>query len=117
ALVSRGAKLLADDTLPIEPGLPATILPGVHRVRLWHDTVARLGAQSAGLEGSKHLVESFEEARVERRRVPIDAAYVLTPVRIGPMDPAAHRQRLTPLDSAMALIRYAKLAPLLGKSE
>src|SRR5262245_46305873 len=42
ALVSAGARLLTDDTLPVAAGPPARAYPGLHAARLWPDSAARV---------------------------------------------------------------------------
>ncbi|HYD52557.1 MAG TPA: hypothetical protein VEA99_08015, partial [Gemmatimonadaceae bacterium] len=48
---------------------------------------------------------------------PLDAIYLLAPVRPAVGAPVATRQRLTPMESALVLVAHGKLAPLLGRDE
>ena len=117
ALVSAGGRLLSDDTLPIDPGPPAMLWPGVHRVRLWEDSARRLRAPVSREDGAKHLVDSLPREQLQAERVPVDAAYLLVPVKPVAGQSATRRVRLTPVRSALSMVVHAKLAPLLGKEE
>ena len=119
ALARAGAKLLTDDTLPVAAGAPAIARPGLHVARLWPDSAERvgLGAPSDRTGGQKQLFNALPAGRVTHEFVPMDALYLLVPMR-EPLDgQAAWRDRLAPAESALVMIGHAKLAPLLGKSE
>lgn len=115
ALANAGATLVTDDTLPVIPGPPALMRPGVHSLRLWTDSATRLAAPTPDSRSDKRLVNPPAD-RVLLTPARLDAIYVLSPVpQSRPV--AVHRQRLTSVDSALTLVRHSKLGPLFGGSE
>jgi len=119
ALAQAGGRLMNDDNVPIDTGTPAMIRPGAPRVRLWSDSVDRLGGdrlQPARGSDEKFNLSSLPEDLVMRDAVPLAAVYLLTPVASNGGD-AVVRTPLAPVPSAIALVRHAKLGALLGKSE
>jgi hypothetical protein len=120
ALTRAGGKLLTDDTLPILLTRPPTALPGLHAVRLWEDSARELDLRDTQLtagDDGKSTLEHLPPERIETDRARLDALYVLCPFPDGADRPAAARSALTPVESALTLITYAKLGPLLGGSE
>lgn len=114
ALVAQGARLITDDTLPVEPGDPPRAAPGVHSVRMWEDSAGRLGGQ-LGLEPGpwgKLRSSRMPEDWIADGPIPFAAIYVLSPRQAGA---EIARQRLAPMEAAVSLIAHAKLGPLLGK--
>lgn len=120
ALLRQGGRLLTDDTLPVRVGDPVLARPGVHGVRLREDSAEKFaGDQTTAptLNADKLLVTAFDEDRLAQEPAPLDAIYLLTPVRPD-ADPAiATRRRLAPMESALLLVAHGKLAPLLGRDE
>ena len=115
ALVRESARLLSDDTVPVVPGSPVLVRPGVHQLRLWRDAAVELAAARSGeaAQGRKLVLDRMAEGEVEREAVPFGAAYVLVPAQND--DPeAARRMRLSEIQSTLALVEHAKLGPLLG---
>jgi hypothetical protein len=119
ALVAGGARLLTDDTIPLEPGDPPRARPGVHGLRLWQDAAhhladarwsAELGAwgkfQASGLPADCLMHEA----------APLRAVYLLAPRPASGSDDggAVARHRLPPLEAALALVGQAKIGVLLG---
>jgi hypothetical protein len=121
ALTRRGARLVTDDTLPVDPRPPVTVWPGVHSVRLFGDSAEWLRVVESRGDNpfyEKHTLSDLQEERLLVEPAPLAAIYVLTPVLSpSPAQPAARRTRLTGVAAAMALIGHTKLGPLLGKSE
>lgn len=111
-LVSQGARLLTDDTLPVFPET-GKAGPGVHSVRLRDDVLGRhgtMGRQRLSL-GEKTVVEDLPDAALENQRVPLAALYILVPS--APSVEPGREVLPSPL-AALALIQYAKLGALLG---
>jgi hypothetical protein len=119
-LVTRGARLVTDDTLPVLPGEPRRAAPGVHSVRLWEDAAERLSDQLPGLEVGPW--GKLQSSRLRRESlvyepVPLAAIYVLAPRLPAPGGPAPAiaRERLAPIEAAIVLVAHAKIGALLGK--
>ena len=125
ALAAAGAPLLTDDTLPVEPGAPPMARPGVHAVRLWSDSarvlrrpdlvIATKDDAPVDAAAAKAGVATLPETLVVNRPVPLAAVYLLTPVASA--ERAARRTRYTAVLGALALIRHAKIGPLLGRAD
>jgi len=119
ALVHAGGRLITDDTLPVLFGDPPLVRPGVQRVRLWGDSVSAVGANAAeGGEGmGKFVVDDLSAQQLLRGTAPLVALYLLAPVAANPGGEAVVRSRLSPVESALALVGHAKIGALLGGSE
>jgi hypothetical protein len=115
ALVRGGARLLSDDTVPVVPGNPVLVRPGVHQLRLWRDAALELATvrTAEAVPGRKVVLDRMEEGEVERGVVPFGAAYVLVPAHNDDAEPA-RRTRLSGIQSTLALVEHSKLGPLLG---
>lgn len=118
ALVLAGARALSDDTVPVRPGSPPILSPGLPRLRLWTDTASRLFGIEHDEKGlRKQLIDQLDPAQVETGPVPFRAAYVLDPVTEGTGDAPAIRDRLETVGATMALVMHAKLGPVLTGPE
>lgn len=120
SLLRQGARLLTDDTLPVHVGETVMAHPGVHGVRLREDTAEQFAAEHAiapTLNADKKLLSAFEDDRVAHEPVPLDAVYLLSPVRSDGVDAPVTRSRLSPLESALVLVAHGKMATLLGRDE
>lgn len=115
ALVRAGARLLTDDTLRVRLDDTPFAYPGVHELRLRRDVATRLPPESreARVAGDRLVVDSLELDRLQDEPVPIGGLYVLAPVADLPGSAAARVSALGPVPSALALVRHAKIAPLL----
>jgi hypothetical protein len=119
AMTRGGAKLLTDDTLPVELGHPIRLWPGVHSVRLWTDSAQRLApdrVSTAREYGGKHVLDQLSEDKLADHVAPLSTVYILSPPPPIPSGPAA-RSRLADVPAAMALVQHTKIGALLGKSE
>ncbi|MGH7720020.1 MAG: hypothetical protein ACREON_14410 [Gemmatimonadaceae bacterium] len=117
ALVQRGARLVTDDTLPVDSGPPALAWPGVHRVRLWQDSAARLlraEEQRPGAIGEKAVVSSLPQEALAHERTRLLALYVLAPVAAEGRPAPAGRSKLSQIHAALSLVRHAKLGALMA---
>lgn len=119
ALVLAGARALSDDTVPVRPGSPPHLSPGLPRLKLWTDAAARLFGVSQDGPGTvrKHQMDQLEASQVETRSVPFRAAYILNPVTELPDGAAAARDRLETVSATMSLVMHAKLGPVLAGAE
>jgi hypothetical protein len=119
ALVLAGARGLSDDTVPVRPGDPPSLSPGLPRLRLWTDTAARLFGVDQDDPGTvrKHQMDHLDPAQIETRTVPFRAAYVLNPVAELPQGAAAARDRLDAVSATISLVMHAKLGPVLTGGE
>ncbi len=117
ALVRAGAKLLADDTLPIVPGRPPLALPGLHAARLWPDSAERVGVGRAQEGGARKLLYALGGEHVAHAARPLAALYLLAPAREPRDGQVAWRTPINPVESAIVMIGHAKLAPLLTGAE
>ena len=118
ALASHGARLLTDDTLPVEPDT-GLARPGVHSVRLWNDAAehfASLGAWRVGLS-DKRTFDTLPDSLVQHEAVPLGALYELRPRDGGDMPEVVRRTIRAPAHGAMTLMQHSKLGGLLGGPE
>lgn len=111
ALVRAGARLLTDDTLPVEPGARPRAWPGVHSVRLRADALQDGGPATTVLtthEG-KRVLTGFPATRIASEPVPLRALYLL-----GPDGPALTRRELQATHAAIAVVGHVKIGRMLG---
>jgi hypothetical protein len=117
ALVRAGAQLASDDLLVIQPGPPATVLPGVPRLRLRDDsfesTLLDVCTAERGPDGKQVISHLPGESRM-LTRAPLLALYELDPVQAGPL---VERERLSPSTAARAMVGHGKNATILGQME
>lgn len=117
ALVNAGATFLSDDTLPVEPGPVPHARPGVDQIRLWNDSASWLGATdrlTSETASAKHTIVMRGQAPCV---TPLSAVYLLAPANRPYGEPAACRDRLAAVPATVALLRHAKLGPLVGGAE
>jgi len=117
-LASHGARLLTDDTLPVDPSR-GLAYPGVHSVRLWNDAAERfsqLGDWRVGLS-DKRTFDQLPESLVQHDAVPIGALYELVPVPREAGSDVVRRVALPAAHGAMTLMTHSKLGALLGGAE
>lgn len=116
SLIERGAKLLTDDTLPVDSERRAH--PGVHSVRVWGDSVQRfrsLGSAQQGL-ASKYTMTALDASRLQYDAVPLAAVYALMP-QVGDGVPLVERVGLGATAATIMMMQHSKLGPLLGGAE
>jgi hypothetical protein len=118
ALVRAGARLLTDDTLRIRLDETPLAYPGVHELRLRHDAATRLPPDSfeAQIAGDRLVVDALDLGRLQGAPAPIGGLYLLAPMADLPGAAAIRVSALTPVSSALGLVRHAKIAPLLGST-
>jgi len=117
ALVQRGARLIADDSLVVRlDGVGAArAAVGVQRPRLWSDALRALAMGGSG-GGDKPILDPLPADQLECEEVPLAACYVLTPTSDGPAA-IVRGSRLTSVHAALTLVTFTKLGALLGGVE
>lgn len=122
ALTTAGARLVTDDTLPVEPAGGANEVPfgwpGVHSMRVREDSVLALGVESAGQETreGKRLLTAIPSARRQNVRLPLAAVYLLDPVSGDSPASAPLRTAMPPLIASMGIVAHVKIGAMLGSS-
>ena len=119
ATIAKGAQLLTDDSLPVQPGPPAMACPGVASVRFWDDTRSLFHEGGATIKGSggKHAATDLADKAQLIHPQPLRAVYLLAPVEADAGRPAVTRTALGKVESALSLVQHAKIGAFLGKSE
>jgi len=120
ALVRAGASLLTDDTLVVAATPDPLALPGVHAMRLWNDSAARLLDDRVGTataDGDKLCLRDLPAGRRMQQPSPLAAVYLLAPTPADDHRAAAVRTPLPPTAAALALVGHGKLSPLLGRAQ
>lgn len=120
ALTRAGARLATDDAVPIRLGSPPMMMPGLHQVRLWADSAARLEEEGIRTQmgyAGKQVVRDFPPERLMLHPVRLDAIYVLVPVQPGREGPVIRRTQLSGMQGAMALVVHTKAGHLFGGTE
>lgn len=118
ALASIGGRLLTDDTLPIDPR-SARASPGVHSIRLRHDSAARFDALGASRMGysDKHAFDTVPEALLQYDPVPLAGLYELASRTREEVPELVRRTRLPTVHATVLLMQHSKLGALLGGPE
>lgn len=111
ALTEAGARLLTDDTLPVEPIDAPRAWPGVHSVRLREDALAQVEASpvTLGTHEGKRVLTGFAPERLAHAPVPLRALYLL-----DPGGPALAREPLPAHYAAAAVTGQVKIGRMLG---
>jgi hypothetical protein len=119
AAIAGGAKLLTDDSLPVEPGPPVMAWPGVASVRFWDDIRVRFHGNGKTVEGAGGKHAAIDLACKSQLRTPqrLRGIYLLAPFNASEHRAPVERERVTGIESALSLVRHAKIGTLLGKSE
>lgn len=117
-LAAHGARLLTDDTLPVDPAR-GEARPGVHSVRLWTDAAERFGSLGDWRVGlsEKRTFDTLPDSLVQHDAVPLAALYELVPVEARDGAPFVSRTRLAGAQAAVTLMTHSKLGALMGGME
>ncbi len=118
ALTNAGARLVTDDTLPVEPAAMGGIAwPGVHSLRLSEDAISALGAEPPRLEthDRKLVVGPLATRAVMHTPTPLRAIYLLDPVVSNDIA-AATRTRLPQTLGAIGIVAHVKVGRMLGSA-
>ncbi len=119
AAVIAGARLVTDDSLPVDLGPPAAALPGVHNLRLWEDSVQHLRQEHTLTESAdqKHVMKDWSPNSLVSEPLAFSAIYILSPAQAQSGANPVSRERLPVLQAALSLVGQGKIGALLGKSE
>lgn len=119
ALVRQGARLLTDDTLPIELGAESVVArPGVQSIRLREDAAHVVGGPDRFTPEvwGKREYRDLPSTALADAPVALRAVYVLVPADPAQPD-AVRREALPGIVAISALLGQHKLGALLGGSE
>ncbi|WP_295449741.1 hypothetical protein [uncultured Thiodictyon sp.] len=105
----RGYEILADDVTPVDADCRA--LPGFPRIKLWQDSAARLGIDTAALRRIRPELEKFNYPLTDRftgQALPIRWVYVLGTHRLADTHFESIRglERFTPLRNNTYRVRF-----------
>lgn len=122
ALSGLGARLVTDDTLPVDDADPPRAWPGVLGLRLRDDALAALGVQGAGPAGTagemtrdgKRVVALPGEERAARGPLPLAALYLLDPTPAIAGAAPVSRTPLAPTSAALVVTAHVKIGRMLG---
>lgn len=116
ALARAGAPLVTDDTLPIEPKVPARAWPGVQSVRANEDALIALGMTASGepTREGKLAMHSVDGFRVATTPLPLAAIFLLAPSDDVDRESAVVRTPYSPTLAALSVVPHVKIGALLG---
>lgn len=122
ALARAGALMASDDVLITDmTDTGVRLRPGFARPRLRSDAAGVLlddGERFIDAIDGKHVIRDLEDASlVVEEAVPLSIVYVLRPAPRRELRHAVRRVALPPTAATLALIRFAKVGPLLRGSE
>lgn len=127
ALVREGARLVTDDTLPIDVEAGCAVWPGIHSLRLRPDTADAdlLSSEltTAGGDGTtlgrdgKLTTAPLDRSRVMTTPGPLRAVYLLQPGRSRDAERVLERSDLDAVRATAALTGFSKIAAMLGADE
>ena len=119
ALCDRGATLITDDMLPVDPRAPVVAWPSMPAVRLRHDSALHLRHASGQRHPAtnKYHVSELPRHQVEMRRLRLGAIYELAPVPDDTGGPAVERIHLTGTAAVGALLRHHRAGTAIGAAE
>jgi hypothetical protein len=114
ALSAAGARLVTDDTLPVEPSAAPHAWPGVHSLRVHDDALEAVGAArpALGTREGKRIVSELAPHQLMSRHAPLAAIYLLDPVLAGAG--AVTRTALPAMLAAMGVVAHVKIGRMLG---
>lgn len=79
-MLQRGHRIIADDVCPVDSAGHA--IPGIPRLKLWHEAARELGIETAGLRRVRPNIAKYNVPLGDAFRLepaPLRAIYVLTP--------------------------------------
>lgn len=130
ALAAAGARLVTDDTLPVELADPPAVAagtgsrtgsrstprawPGVHSVRVRDDVLSAAGVERPATETreGKRVVSALRPEQLMSRPSPLAALYLLDPVE-GDTG-SVTRVALQPMLAALGTVAHVKIGRMLG---
>jgi serine kinase of HPr protein (carbohydrate metabolism regulator) len=110
-LTATGARLLTDDLVAIDPSSSPVALPGVHSIRLLADVAeqVREKLQATARTGYKQTLTNLREESLVWTPAPLDAVYLVRPVKGIDGSRAVSRELVPPLYAAASLAQNKKL--------
>lgn len=114
ALTVAGARLVTDDTLPVEPSAAPLAWPGVHSLRVHDDALAAVGSGRPALDtrDGKRIVSELAPHQRMSRRAPLAAIYLIDPVM--PEAGTVTRTVLPAMLAAVGVVAHVKIGRMLG---
>ena len=126
ALTTAGARLVTDDTLPVEPGaapiagpsvrprVAPLAWPGVHSLRVHDDALAAVGTPRPALDtrDGKRIVSALAAHQLMTRHAPLAAIYLIDPVM--PEAGTVTRTLLAAMLAAVGVVAHVKIGRMLG---
>lgn len=118
ALTRNGARLVTDDTLPVELSAPPRAWPGVHSMRVHPEASESmgLGARSSLTREGKVIIDDLPADQLQYAAAPLRALYLLYPVETRAADHLPERTRVSDSISVLSIIAHVKIARMLGSS-
>ena len=117
ALTEAGARLVTDDTLPVQLGAVKLAWPGVHSLRVHDDALTAVGVARPAIETreGKRVVTALGAERLMSRPAPLAAIYLLDPVTAeSPESGDPTRTALPSLLGAVGIVAHVKIGRMLG---
>lgn len=114
ALMQQGWRLLADDLVALSPD--GLVLPGIPRIKLWHDAAKAFGLDPAQLPPIRQGLHKYllmgEALQRATEAVPLQALYLIHQRRHDSADPEAERiTRITSQKAAALRLRNQAFRP------
>jgi hypothetical protein len=114
ALMQQGWRLLGDDLVTVTPD--GLVLPGIPRIKLWHDAAKAFGLDPAVLppirQGMNKYLLMGEAVQRATEAVPLQALYLIHQRRHDTPDPDASRiTRITSQKAAVLRLRNQAFRP------
>ena len=117
ALTGAGARLLTDDTLPLEITVSGECIasPGIHSLRVSDEALSALGVAATGdvTRERKRALAPLAPAQLASDPVPLRAIYLLDPMMPGAGAPVS-RVRLPETLAAVGIVAHVKSGRMLG---
>lgn len=118
AMVDAGAKLVTDDTLPVEPTLPPRAWPGVQALRIREDVrdALALAESTAPISDQQRFLFSLDASHRSTKPEPIAALFLLAPAEDESRAEAALRRPYAPVLAAAAITAHVKCGAMFGST-
>ena len=114
ALMQQGWRLLADDLVAVTP--QGMVLPGIPRIKLWHDAAKAFGLDPEALPPIRHAMHKYllmgEAVQRAPDAVPLQALYTIHQRRNDASDPDSNRiTRIVSQQAAALRLRNQAFRP------
>ena len=112
--MQQGWRLLADDLVAVTP--QGMVLPGIPRIKLWHDAAKAFGLDPEALPPIRHAMHKYllmgEAVQRAPDAVPLQALYVIHQRRNDASDPDSNRiTRIVSQQAAALRLRNQAFRP------